>query len=215
MSTKLNNKQASSAAGKGGVIRAEATIDNMPEMTESCARDLTNQINTASEDLAGMLQRARDGKAWAALGYETWKAYVAAEIKLSKSRVYQLLDHAEMRQELEKSTLVDSSALTERGSRALKKTERSKRPAVLANAVKKAGGEQPTARQIEEAAEEATPTDAAETPPAPANGIVDQAARHWDMAKKHLDKIAKEDASRERVLREVIAYAQGKLEGQE
>jgi len=210
-----NNKKASSASGRGGVIRAEATTADLPEMTESCARDLTDRINTASKDLAGMLQRARDEKAWAALGYETWKAYVAAEIKLSKSRVYQLLDYEEMRQDLAESTLVDSSALTERAARELKKVKPSKRPAVLANAVKLAGGEQPRAKQITEAAEEVISPDAAGISPAPANGIVDQAARHWAIAKKHLEKIAKEDVSRERVLHEVIAYAQSKMDSQE
>ena len=64
-------------------------------MTRECAQDLTKQINRASEDLAGMLKRAHDEGAWQALGYETWNAYVKAEIKLCKSRVFQLLDHAE------------------------------------------------------------------------------------------------------------------------
>jgi len=183
------------------------------EMTASCARDLTDQINTTSVGLAGMVKRAHDEKAWHVLGYDTWKAYVAGEIKFSKSRVYQLLDYEEIRQELAESTMVDSSALTERTARELKKVESSKRPEVFTNALKISGGAPPTVKQVVAAAEVISP-DAAGTSPAPGNGVIDQAAGHWAVAKKHLDKITKEDVSRESVLREVIAYAQGKLEDQ-
>ena len=122
-------------------------------MTRSCAADLTKQINSASEDLAGMLKRAHDEKAWQALGYETWNAYVKAEIKLCKSRVFQLLDYETIRQELSESTIVDLPLPTKEAvTRELKKVEPADRPAVYAAAVEAAGGQQPTARQVESAA---------------------------------------------------------------
>ena len=122
-------------------------------MTRSCAADLTKQINSASEDLAGMLKRAHDEKAWQALGYETWNAYVKAEIKLCKSRVFQLLDYETIRQELSESTIVDLPLPTKEAvTRELKKVEPADRPAVYAAAVEAAGGQQPTAKQVEAAA---------------------------------------------------------------
>jgi len=214
MSNKPNNNQASHAVGEGGAIRAEATSDSFLEMTESCARDLTERINTGAEDLAGMLKRAHDEKAWAALGYESWQAYTLAEIKLSKSRIFQLLDYEEIRQELKESTMVDSSSLNERAARALKKVEPSKRPEVFANAVKLADGEPPTAKQVAAAAEGVPPA-AAGPQSTPGTGVIDQASRHWSIAKKYLDKISKEDVSRESVLREALAYVKGRLKGQE
>jgi hypothetical protein len=51
------------------------------EMTESCARDLTDRIKTAVDDVAEMLYRAHEGRAWAALGYESWKAYCETEFR--------------------------------------------------------------------------------------------------------------------------------------
>ena len=106
-------------------------------MTRSCARDLTARINSTSEDLAGMLKRAHDEKAWQALGYDTWNAYVKAEIKLCKSRVFQLLDHAEIKGELEKSNMLDSATLptSSRVTDELKAVPAADRPAVYAAAV--------------------------------------------------------------------------------
>ncbi len=128
-------------------------------MTRSCARDLTARINSTSEDLAGMLKRAHDEKAWQALGYETWNAYVKAEIKLCKSRVFQLLDHAEIKGELEKSNMLDSATLptSSRVTDELKAVPPEQRPTVYAAAVEAAGGQQPTAKQVEAAAFEVLP----------------------------------------------------------
>ena len=117
-----------------------------PEMTRECARDLTDRINATADDLAGMLQRAHEGKAWLALGYESWKAYVSAEIKVGQRRVFQLLDFAEIREQVNPGSL---DALTEKSARVLKNVEPEKRAEVFETAIQKAGGKPPTAKQVE------------------------------------------------------------------
>ena len=125
------------------------------EMTRSCAKDLTDRINSTSEDLAGMLKRAHDEKAWQALGYETWNAYVKAEIKLCKSRVFQLLDYETIRQELAESTIVDLPLPTKEAvTRELKKAPPAERAEKYAKAVVLSGGKEPTAKTIKAVVEQ-------------------------------------------------------------
>ena len=122
-------------------------------MTRTCARDLTARINSTFGDLAGMLKRAHDEKAWQALGYADWKSYVAAELKFSEQRSFQLLDFATIRGELADSTVVESKVLptSERVTRELKAVPKDQRPAVYAEAVEAAGGKAPTAMQVKQA----------------------------------------------------------------
>jgi hypothetical protein len=122
------------------------------ELTPTAARDITDRINKASEDLATMLQSAHDGKAWLALGYRSWKDYLAAEIKLSKQHAHRLLTFAQTREEIEKSPVGDLPLPTsERQVRALGTMPPQDRPGVYAKAVEAAGGAIPTAKQVEDA----------------------------------------------------------------
>jgi hypothetical protein len=122
------------------------------ELTPSAARELTERINTTSQDLCLMLQSAHDGKAWLALGYGTWNEYLAVEIKLSKQHAHRLLAFAETRQLIEKSPMGDLPPPTsERQVRALAKLPPQDRASVYAKAVKVAGGSTPVARQVEDA----------------------------------------------------------------
>jgi phage N-6-adenine-methyltransferase len=43
------------------------------------ARALTDQIRTSMEDMAPLIERAVRGRAWAALGYQSWHDYVVGE----------------------------------------------------------------------------------------------------------------------------------------
>ena len=125
-------------------------------MTKSCARDLTNQINSMSGDLANMLKRAHDERAWEVLEYTDWKSYVSAEIKFSEGHAFRLLDFANISQQIADLS-VDKPLPPPRSirvTRELKKVEPTKRPEVYAKAVESAGGEQPTAKQVEAAAVE-------------------------------------------------------------
>ena len=66
-------------------------------MTKSCARDLTDRIKTAVDDVAEMLHRAHEGKAWVALGYESWREYCTAEFQMSARHSYRLIDFVEVK----------------------------------------------------------------------------------------------------------------------
>lgn len=69
------------------------TIDRTPLTTDQ-ARQLTNTIRDAAEVLWVLIARAHAGKAWTALGYDSWEHYVREEFNMSRSRSYQLLDQA-------------------------------------------------------------------------------------------------------------------------
>jgi len=115
------------------------------EMTKSCARDLTDRIKTAVDDLADMLYRAHEGRAWAALGYESWKAYCKTEFQMSKQHSYRLLDFVEIRHAIGHQLVTPQ---TESQVRALVPLEPEQQPVAWARAVEIAGGEQPTAKQV-------------------------------------------------------------------
>jgi hypothetical protein len=120
------------------------------EMTRSCARDLTDRIKAGVSDVAEMLHRAHEGRAWVALGYPSWAEYCKAEFEMSKTRSYQLLDFVEIKQEIEKSTIVDSPQ-NESQTRALKSVPADKRAEVWKEAVEAAGGGQVSGTDVEAA----------------------------------------------------------------
>lgn len=73
----------------------DIAIDKTPLNTEQ-ARQLTHSIRDASEVIWILIARAHAGKAWKALGYDSWEEYVKAEFNMSRSRSYQLLDQAKV-----------------------------------------------------------------------------------------------------------------------
>jgi hypothetical protein len=62
------------------------------QMDKADATALTHRLRTAVEGLRDLLVEAHDRKAWKAMGYATWEAYVKGEIGLSRPRSYQILD---------------------------------------------------------------------------------------------------------------------------
>jgi hypothetical protein len=58
------------------------------------AEVLTARIRSGSRDLSLLVLEAHERRAWRALSYRTWDAYVRAELGLSRSRSYELIDHA-------------------------------------------------------------------------------------------------------------------------
>jgi phage-related minor tail protein len=62
------------------------------QMDKADATALTQRIRTAVDGLWDMLLEAHDRKAWKALGYKTWEAYVTAEFSMSRRHSYRLLD---------------------------------------------------------------------------------------------------------------------------
>jgi len=63
-------------------------------LDEARARSLTARIRQSTRELCLLLLEAHQLRAWRALGYESWSAYVDEELGMSRSRSYELLDHA-------------------------------------------------------------------------------------------------------------------------
>jgi hypothetical protein len=120
------------------------------EMTKSCARDLTDRIKAGVNDVAELLHRAHEGRAWVALGYVSWKEYCRAEFQMSKPRSYQLLEFVEIKREIERSTFVDPPQ-NEGQARALGSVPAEKRVEVWERANEIAGSDPLTAKHVEQA----------------------------------------------------------------
>lgn len=79
-----------------GVVSASDELDtivaNESSMTMEEARHITDAIRSATTAIYLLLGQARDGKAYKALGYETWDEYVREEFNISRQRSYQLID---------------------------------------------------------------------------------------------------------------------------
>lgn len=63
-------------------------------MTRLEASRLTQRIKTAGRNLSRLVLRAHEGRAWIALGYDSWEQYARQEFGLSRSRSYELVDQA-------------------------------------------------------------------------------------------------------------------------
>jgi len=79
--------------GNEGDVIALIDDDDLDfQLSEGKARELTDAIRAAATATHVLLYEAHQGKAYKALGYETWGDYVAEEFQISSSRSYQLLD---------------------------------------------------------------------------------------------------------------------------
>lgn len=76
-------------------------IDLTVPLTMDEARELTEHIRHAVDVVWVLVARAHAGRAWEALGYTTFAAYVGEEFNISRSRAYQLLDQAKVVQAIE------------------------------------------------------------------------------------------------------------------
>jgi hypothetical protein len=86
----------------GTVVAVEASeVEFYAPLEPDQARALTETIRSAADVLWVLISRAHAGKAWLALGYESWADYVEAEFDMSRSRSYQLLDQARVVREIE------------------------------------------------------------------------------------------------------------------
>jgi hypothetical protein len=63
-------------------------------MDKAAALKITAEIKSWSATLWLKIEEAHRGQAWRALGYESWAAYLDAEFDISRSRGYQLVNHA-------------------------------------------------------------------------------------------------------------------------
>lgn len=69
-----------------------ATTNVAGPMDKAEAQAITDRIRNAVDSLGALVEKAHDRRAWKALGYKTWEAYVSAEFGFTRQRSYQLLD---------------------------------------------------------------------------------------------------------------------------
>jgi hypothetical protein len=120
------------------VMLSAATNDQLDARD---ARDLTERIKQSVDRVWDLLLDAYSGRAWEALGYRGWGAYVTAEFDISPRRAYQLLDQARTERALQEAAQSSAVTIGERRARAVK----SVLPAVTA-AVRLRVVEEPEAR---------------------------------------------------------------------
>jgi SAM-dependent methyltransferase len=70
------------------------TGEIVADCTPEEARVLTEQMRSTAEALWMIAAQVQDRRAWAALGYESFAAYMKAEFNYSRSHAYRLLDQA-------------------------------------------------------------------------------------------------------------------------
>jgi hypothetical protein len=93
------------------------------ELSKAEAKKLTQKIKTAVDELCPLLVRAREGKAWKALGYGTWEDYVKAEFGMSRSYAHRLIEQGEVIEAIQNAVvdLLPMGNISERTARELKK----------------------------------------------------------------------------------------------
>ncbi len=89
------------------------------DLTEPEARAHTDEIKRARRRTPALLA-AYERRAWAALGYPTWEAYVRAELDMSRNRAWQLLRQGRVVREIEAAAGGVSMELSEAEALALK-----------------------------------------------------------------------------------------------
>lgn len=99
-------------------MAATAVAQTAPLTTDE-ARELTNRINHAGDRLVALLTEAHERRVWEALGYPSWAEYAQAEIRISRSHAYRLLDHGRVERAIEAAT-GERVEITERAARELK-----------------------------------------------------------------------------------------------
>lgn len=97
------------------------SLPSLVVLDARAARELTERIRDAVEDLWRLLEVAHAGGAWKVLGYDSWSAYVQTEFAMSKQHSYRLLDQAHVIRELESAAGESPMGdLCERQTRAIK-----------------------------------------------------------------------------------------------
>ncbi len=80
---------------------AKLASRSFDQMTTSEAQTLTQRIKRGLENVSLLLLEAHQRRAWAALGYPTWEAYVRHEFGLSRTRSYELVYHGQVLREIQ------------------------------------------------------------------------------------------------------------------
>lgn len=100
-------------------MTAEMVVVEPADLTAESARELTDRIKGAAEQLWALLLEAHERRAWSALGYARWEDYVRAELNMSRQRAYQVLDQGRVIREIG-SAVSTSVDITEAAARDIK-----------------------------------------------------------------------------------------------
>lgn len=84
------------------------------------AEKLTEDIKATTTALYLLLKKAHDSKAWVSLGYKSWTEYIEKEFEFSRARSYQLINQANVIEEIHEASGVPLY-ITEREARDIKK----------------------------------------------------------------------------------------------
>ena len=122
-------------------------------MTREEAVSCVAAINSGLDDLYKLVQRLHDGRGWESLGYDSWSACVNGEFPFSRQRAHQLLQHAQVQQNL--STIVDTFPANEAQSRPLAPLPPEQQREAWTAAVEASDGK-PTAADVKEAVAKVT-----------------------------------------------------------
>lgn len=114
----LQRELLHSAPGPFPAETSSPALCPTPLLDEVGARVLTDRIRSAVGDVCMLLLEAHQRRAWAVLGYRTWREYVRCEFNISRTRSYELLDHARVVRAVEDasgvSAIADINVLTAR-----------------------------------------------------------------------------------------------------
>lgn len=121
-------------------------------MTEQEARQLINEINSGISTIGRKLLELYEGKGWEILGYNSWRECCIAEFEFSQSRVYQLLNNAQVIKTLSDSTIVEQLPQTERQARPLASLEPEQQIPAWLDALEDSDGK-PTAKDVKKSVE--------------------------------------------------------------
>lgn len=109
------------------IIDSQADIEIVSEDSELVeviskdeAEKLTKDIQSTTTALYVLLKKAHDTKAWISLGYKTWTEYIEKEFDFSRARSYQLINQANVIEEINNASGVPIY-ITEREARDIKK----------------------------------------------------------------------------------------------
>lgn len=151
-------------------------LEDLEDMDVEEAEEITAAIRSTITATYVLLRRAHEGKAYKALGYETWKDYIAGEFDFSIQRSYQLLDLARTVEVIEAVTPEGTDvSLTEAQARDIKR----ELPKIT--------------ERVKEETTDADPIQASEI----VDNIVDDAREQQKADEKTLEQKEKEQADRE------------------
>jgi hypothetical protein len=103
-------------------MSSPAMVPLFEPCTTEEAREITEDIRQAAEAIWGLLLEARDRRAWAALGYQSFAAYATAEFGMSEVHAYRLIGQGQVIREIEEASGLTHGlvTVTEREARDIK-----------------------------------------------------------------------------------------------